>query len=99
MANLSHAQFHWDGPGQLQPGSEHYWWMTPIDRRATTVVAIMAHAHVHAAFTPPPPVELLVKDVRSHIDARGGRVILFTVRNTGPNAVAAYSVNFAIITA
>ena len=60
-------------------------------------VNITAHPWLHGPFTPAPPVELTVENVRSHVKADYGRVLYFTVRNSGPNPVAVYVVGVSFI--
>ena len=85
----------------LQPGQAHGWWMTRSDWQQQLPdfqVNVSAHPYVFGPYTPPPPQELTVTDVRSHVDVRGGRVLYFNVRNTGPNPVCVYVVSFSFVT-
>jgi hypothetical protein len=104
MATVSTYSSTYEGR-LLHPGAEHGWWFTHSGwQRALPdfQVNVSAHAWVFGPYTPPPPQELMVKDIRSHVDASGdgglSRVLYFTVRNTGPNPVRVYVVSFSIVT-
>ncbi|HCT81840.1 MAG TPA: hypothetical protein DGG94_06545 [Micromonosporaceae bacterium] len=100
MANVSNYSASYEG-AFLQPGQQHGWWMTHSNWErllANFQVNVSAHPWVFAAHTPPPPQELMVTDLRSHINTSGGRVLYFNVRNTGPNPVRVYIVCFSFIT-
>jgi hypothetical protein len=99
MATVSIWSTTWEG-ASLQPGSEHrWWWIHSGWQRALPdfQVNVSAHPWVFGPYTPPPPQELMVKDVRSHFNVSGGRVLYFTIRNTGPNPVRVYTVSTSIV--
>ena len=88
MANLSYWSGSWVGDG-FDPGVEHYWWMGPIGY--AEVIGVTAHAVQRL------DRELMVKDVRTHVDDAGNRVLYITVRNTGTNNVPGYTVNYSFV--
>ena len=88
MANVSYGSLSWVGDG-FDPGSEHYWWSTPANYG--DVISITAHAVSRL------DREIAVKDVRTHVDPAGHRVMLFTVRNTGSNNIPGYALGFSYV--
>lgn len=88
MAQLSHHSLSWVGYG-FNPGSEHSWWAGPIPY--DTVVDATAHA-VQLLDR-----EIMVKDIRTHVDVNGNRVVYLTVRNTGFNNIPGYSLNLSLV--
>jgi hypothetical protein len=100
MANVSNYSATYEGT-LLQPGQQHGWWMTHSgwqQHLPNFQVNVSAHPFVFGPYTPPPPQELTVTDVRSHVDSSAGRVLYFNVRNTGPNPVRVYVVSFSYVT-
>jgi hypothetical protein len=98
MADVGHWLGIWEGSPYLQPGQTHNWWFWHSSwdvyslARLTMQLNVTAHPGVFGVYTPPPPVQLTVENIRSRINADYGRVLHFTVRNSGPNAVAFYFV-------
>jgi len=88
MANISYGSLSWVGD-DFDPGVEHYWWSSPADYG--TVVSITAHAVSLV------DREIMVKDVRTHVDDAGNRVMYFTVRNTGSNNISGYALAFSYV--
>jgi hypothetical protein len=88
VTTTSYGSLSWVGQG-FGPGAEHYWWSTPADYGS--VVAITAHAVARI------DREIEVKDVRTHVDERGGRSMQFTVRNTGLNTIPGYLLAFSYV--
>jgi hypothetical protein len=88
MATVSYWSGSWVGSG-FNPGVEHYWIMWPVNYNQ--VNAVTAHAVQRLER------ELMVKDVRTEVDPAGGRRLFFTVRNTGPNNVPGYAMNFSFV--
>ena len=92
MATVAYWSGAWAG-SDFKPGDEHYWIMWPI--QFYEVIAVTAHPN--SAGMLPLEFELKVKDVRTEADPTGGRRLFFTVRNTGPNEIPAYSINFSFV--
>lgn len=88
MARTAFGSLSWVGNG-FNPGVEHYWWTTPAD--FGIVVSITGHAVARL------DREIAVKDVRTHVDEAGNRVMLFTVRNTGLSNIPGYGLAFSYI--
>jgi hypothetical protein len=93
MANVSYWSGGWAGL-DFKPGDEHPWALSPIN--SDEVIAVTAHA-THAGQLPLER-ELRVEDVRAEADTTGGRRLFFKVRNTGPNIIIAYQMNFSFVT-
>jgi hypothetical protein len=92
MASTSHGFLSWVGYG-FNPGVEHYWWSSPADYGS--VVSITAHSVQLAGVER----EIAVKDVRTHVDASGNRIMLFTVRNTGTTNIPGYGLGIGTVRA
>ena len=89
MANVWWGELSWVGYG-FDPGVEHYWWAIPCDFGTNINVTAHAVAGVVAR-------EVMVTDVRTNLDAVGGRRLYFTVRNTGPNNIVGYDVAMSFV--
>lgn len=89
MAQVSHHTWSWVGQG-FSTGVEHGWEISPG--------ALDAVVHVTAIPVTENTTELTVKNVRVRKNL-GQRtwILLFTVRNTGPNNVPGYFVRFSIV--
>lgn len=104
MASVQYHRLNWSGWPYLPPGSQHNWWLVHSswrERGANLVysqVNVSAHPwvwlpHYHDLA----PAELTVDNLRSRLNAAFGRVMYFTVRNSGPNPVAFYGVGISLI--
>lgn len=101
MANIGIWATEWEGTA-LQPGAQHNWWWVHsqwIKLLPHFQVNVSAHPWNYGPFTPPPPAELTVLNVRSHINSQAKPVLYFTVKNTGPNPVRVYEVAVSVVTA
>ena len=90
MAQLQHHWFSWVG-NSFPPGTEHYWWAGPVP--FGTVVSATAHALALSGVDR----EITLKDLRTHVDAQGNRVVYFTIRNTGSNGMVAYQFSLSFV--
>ncbi len=88
MANLRRHHFGWVGHG-FHPGVEHRWWVAPIN--FGEVLHVTAHPVTLMAR------EVMVKELRTHVDRAGKRTLFFTVRNTGPNVINGYGVDVSVV--
>jgi hypothetical protein len=89
MANVWWGELSWVGDG-FDPGVEHYWWAIPCD--FGTNINVMAHSTSGGVER-----EVMIKDIRTNLDASGGRRLFFTVRNTGPNTIVGYELALSFI--
>jgi hypothetical protein len=88
MANVSYWSGSWVGDG-FDPGVEHYWQWGLIDYAWVTSIMAQAVARLDR--------EIMVKDVRTHVDEAGNRNVYLTIRNTGSNNIPGYTVNYATV--
>ena len=88
MATVEYWAGSWVGD-DFDPGVEHYWQTGLVSFE--DAIGITAHAIARL------DREIMVKDVRTHVDSVGNRVVLLTVRNTGTNNIPGYTVNYSFI--
>ena len=100
MANVDFSIFF--RVADLDPGHQEVWSMTRSDWTESSSgnrFQINVSAHPLILVFLGGPNQLMVTDVRSNLSAHGaGRVLNFTVRNTGPQRVSGYVVTFSFVT-